>query len=250
MQFEIHDRCGVLRMDAGKANAIDSEFLRTLERELDAWDASEASALVLTGVGKAFCAGLDLVGLSKLDRDGMRDHMANFHRVVTRIFASPRPVVSAINGHAIAGGCVLALQSDYRVLALGSAKMGLREAPLGVGLPTCVIETLRHAIPASSFTAVALEGRLFDPEGALECGLVDELVSPDHLEARALEYAGVLADIPSPAFAQIKLSQRGPSLERMAAVLGSDAEAWLDTWFSDGARQRVGAAVAALQKPR
>jgi enoyl-CoA hydratase/carnithine racemase len=94
----------------------------------------------------------------------------------------PIPVVAAIDGHAVAGGCVLALQTDFRIMSAGT--IGLNEVRIGVGLPAVVLETLRLQVSAPALRTIALEGRLFEPEAAREIGLVDEVVAPDRLIAR------------------------------------------------------------------
>ena len=155
----------------------------------------------------------------------------------------PRPVVAAVNGHAIAGGCVLVQQADVRVMAAGKFKIGLNETRIGVGLPSAVVETLRFHAPGS-FLPVALEGGLFDPDEALRLGLVDEVA--DDAEARALERARELAEIPAAAYAQVKAALRAPFVERAEVEHEEALEWWLDTWESAAAQKRIGEVVAKL----
>src|SRR5262245_24816599 len=165
MQLESFGRVVVLSMRAGKANAIGAAFLDRLSGQLDAVEAAGAGALVLTGEGKAFSAGLDLPELAALDRAGLERFIRRFSEVMLRVFALPFPVVAAVNGHAIAGGCVLALQADVRIAAAGGARIGLNEAAIGIGLPSTVLETLRCQVAPASLVPIALEGRLFGVEG-------------------------------------------------------------------------------------
>ena len=163
-----------------------------------------------------------------------------------RVFRSSRPVVAAVNGHAIAGGCVLALMADLRLMGDGPGKIGLPETQLGIGLPAVVIEPLRLSVPPASFVPVALEGRTFSATEAKQVGLIDEVVPQAELLERAVARATTLAAIPSAAYAQVKAALRGPALERIARVAETEREHWLDTWFSPAARARVDAAVARL----
>ena len=133
MQIETSGEVAVLPMRAGKANAIGSAFLDRLSAQLDAVEASGASALVLTGEGRAFSAGLDLPEVSRLDRGALERFIRRFSEVMLRVFALPVPVVAAINGHAIAGGCVLAMQADVRLAAEGDYRIGLNEVAIGLG---------------------------------------------------------------------------------------------------------------------
>jgi len=242
MHLESHGEIALLRMNAGKANAIHVPVLEQLDARLDAVD---APALVLTGYDRFFCAGLDLPALVDLDRDAMRGLMETFERVFLRLFRMPIPVVAAINGHAIAGGCVLALQADYRVMREGDYRIGLNETALAVGLPALVVETLRFHVPAKSYVQVALRGRLFAPAKARRLGLVDEVVADP--EARALNRARKLASVPGPGFANVKGSLRALAVARIEEANPAARERWLDTWFSPEARELVRDMVTRLQ---
>src|SRR5262249_23939841 len=161
----------------------------------------------------------------------------------------PRPVVAAVNGHAIAGGCVLALQADQRIMARGGAEMGLSEVALGVGLPAGVVETLRCQVPASTLMPVALEAKLLASEDALKHGLADGVAAPEELLARALARAEQLAELPTPAFAHAKGQLRKPVADAVRAALkGGDSARWVDVWLSPEAQERVAAAIARLKK--
>src|SRR4051812_21571385 len=115
MRIERSGDVAILRMEAGKANAINAAFLDGLEKLLQG--AAEAGAAVLTGQGGAFCAGLDLPSLMDLDLATMRGFMRRFDEVMMRVFSFTQPLIAAVNGHAVAGGCVLALQADVRIAA-------------------------------------------------------------------------------------------------------------------------------------
>src|SRR5688572_24770940 len=117
MQIDRIDDLAVLRMRGGKANAMTRELLATLGELFDRAEASDARAIVIAGYEKFFSAGLALPALVDLDRPAMKDFIAFFESVMLRIFRSEKPVVAAINGHAIAGGCVLALMADVRIIA-------------------------------------------------------------------------------------------------------------------------------------
>src|SRR5262245_36299238 len=244
MRCETAGDVAVLRLEGGKANAMNEAFLDGLDCALDALDASPARAAVITGYATYFSAGLDLLSLAALSRSEMRTFLAKFHRVMLRVYGCPRAVVAAVNGHAIAGGCVLAMQADHRVAADGAFRIGLNETQIGIGLPPVVVETMRLRLPRASWIEVMAEGRLFTPEEARMRGLVDEVVAADRVEEVALGVARRLAAIPSAAFAQVKASLRGPALRALAADLGPAHEAWLDTWFAPETR-RIHAGVLA-----
>jgi enoyl-CoA hydratase len=235
-----------IRLSAGKANAMNSRMLDLIERAFDEFEASEARAAVVTGYDNYFSAGFALPELVGLDRPQMRDFVVRFCAIMERVLRCPRPVVAAVNGHAIAGGCVLALQADWRVGADGEHKIGLNEVMNGIGLPGIVTETLRLRVPPSSLTPIALEGRLYSPKEARELGLLDELVPAAELEARAAAKAEALAKTGKEAFAQVKRQIIAPALAAVATE--ANVENWLDSFMAGEGRGRVAAVVEKLKR--
>jgi enoyl-CoA hydratase len=233
-----------IRLESGKANAMSAQLLDVIERAFDEFEGSDARAAIVTGYDRYFSAGLALPGLIDLDRATMTRFIVRFDAVMERVLRCPRPIVAAVNGHAIAGGCVLMLQADWRIGAAGDFKIGLNEVQLGIGLPAIVFETLRLRVPPSSLAPIALEGPLFSPQKAQELGLLDELVPSHELETRALAKAQTLAAVPAEAFAQVKAQLRAPALQAVARDPAT--ESWLDTWFSPAAQQRLRAIVDKL----
>jgi enoyl-CoA hydratase len=247
--FEISDGVAHLTLSAGKANAMSVQVLDTLDALLAQLEASGAAAAVVTGYDRFFSAGLALPTLIELDRPAMKGFIEYFNRVMRRLFVQPMPVVAAINGHAIAGGCVLALMCDCRIMADGPFKIGLNEVQLGIGLPSVVVEGLRIAVPPASLLPLAVEGRLVSPSEARGLGLVDELIAADRLAERARVRARELAQAPSPGVAQVKTALRRPALDAMDRYGAEETERWLDTWFSPPARQRLADAVRRISGP-
>lgn len=248
MHIERERELAILHMHAGKANAMSPNLVHRLADLCVEVEDSNARALIITGDGRAFSAGLALPELIDLDRDTMRDFMAAFKHSMLRVLQLPMPVLAAIDGHAIAGGCVLAGQCDVRLAADRPLKIGINEVQLGIGLPAIVLESLRLFLPASSLLPVALQGGLFEPRQALALGLIDEVVAPEQLLERACQRARELASAPRAAYAQIKLGWRRPAIEAIERTDAALAEQWLDTWFSDEAQVRLRAVVERLRK--
>jgi enoyl-CoA hydratase/carnithine racemase len=246
--FSISDGVALLTLSQGKANAMSVQLLDTLDELVTRLEESRARAAVVTGYERFFSAGLALPTLIDLDRAAMKRFIERFNSVMARLFAQPMPVVAAVNGHAIAGGCVLALMCDLRLMARGDFKIGLNEVQLGIGLPSVVIETLRIAVPPASLLPIAVEGRLVSPDQALALGLVDELLAPEELLPRALESARRLAEAPSPGVAQVKAALRRPAREAILRYGDDETDKWLDSWFSPEARERLSSAVARLRR--
>jgi enoyl-CoA hydratase len=246
MRIERRGEVAIVFVEGGKANAMSPELLGRLAALVGEVEASDARAMVLTGYDRYFSAGLALPILIDLDRAAMRGFMDAFDRAMLRVYACPLPVVASVNGHAIAGGCVLAMQCDARLMADGDFKIGLSEAQLGIGLPATVVEPLRALVPASSLSPIALEGRLLSPKDAVGLGLVDRVVAKDELLSRAVERATELARTPPSAYRQLKSSLRRPVIEAIERSAESCRESWLDTWFSADAQERLRSAVAKI----
>jgi enoyl-CoA hydratase len=241
------DGIALIKLSAGKANAMGVELLDQIQAAFDEVEASGARCAVVTGYDRYFSAGLALPSLIELDRLQMKRFIDHFSRTMVRVFECRVPVVAAINGHAIAGGCVLALQADARIMADVDVCIGLSEVKLGMGLPAVVVETLRHCVPASALVPIALEGRLLKPKEALALGLVDELCPPDELEGRAFARAMDLGSVPTAGFAQVKRALRRPVLDAIARTETEETERWLDTWFSPAARALLAEMVGRLR---
>jgi len=240
----------VLTLSAGKANAFDPPLLEALDAAVARAIADGARALVITGEGHVFSGGLALPTLITYTRARMLQLMSEFARAMRTVLEAPVPVVAALNGNAIAGGCVLALMCDARVMIARTEKrvprIGLNEAQLGLGLPAVVLEPARARVPLASHTRVMLEGRLFEPTEARAAGLVDEVVAPERFESRVLERARELSSAAPLAYAQIKRALLRPIVDAIERTQSSLIEPWLDTWFSDEGQRRLHAALARI----
>lgn len=223
IERELEDGILTLRMAHGKASALDVELLEALERALAELDG--ARALVLTGTGGIFSAGVDLFRIV----DGGAAYVDQFipllSRVLRALFTVPIPVVAAVNGHAIAGGGVMTLSADYRLMADGKGRIAVPELLVGVPFPAAALETVRFAVSPDRLQALVYMGRSLLPSEALADGLVDEVVDADALLPRAREAAAHLAALPPAAFRLTKQSLRADALARMDGAAEYDRAA-------------------------
>jgi enoyl-CoA hydratase len=219
------DGVRVVRLENGAVNVLDLELLRDLTQTFGAL--VDAPAVVLTGAGRAFSAGVDLRRLL----DGGADYTERFLPALAgafrAVFDHPRPVVAAVNGHAIAGGCVLVAACDARLMSAGT--IGVTELLVGVPFPTSGLEAIRYAVgPAAA--ALVLSGRTLTPAEARDVGLVDEVVEPAALLDAAVARARALAAVPAATYAMTKAQLRGETSRRIAAgdadFLPRITEAW------------------------
>jgi enoyl-CoA hydratase len=161
------------------------------------------------------------------------------HRAYDAAFFHPKPVIAAINGHAIAGGCVLACCADRRIMAGDGGRIGITELLVGVPFPVLAFEIVRAAVPHRYVPEFTLGAATYAGEAALQRGWVDEVVDPGVLIARAMEAARSLAAISPPAFAQAKKQIRQPAAERYAQSGQATDEAVTDIWAAPEALNRI-----------
>jgi enoyl-CoA hydratase len=205
----------VLTLTHGKANALDIEFCEALAARFMELRRSDAKAVVLTGQGKIFSAGVDLKRLSEGGADYIRKFLPVLHKLYDTVFHHPKPVVAAINGHAIAGGCVLAACADRRIMAREGGRIGVTELLVGVPFPALAFEIVRFAVPARYLPEFTLSGATYSSDEALQRGWIDEVVEPDALMEDAAAVAQELALLSPAAFAQTKKQIRQTVTERL-----------------------------------
>ena len=218
----------VVTMRHGKANALDIEFCEALAARFAELRGGKAKAVVLTGQGTIFSAGVDLKRLSAGGADYTRRFLPALHKLYDAVFFHAKPVVAALNGYAIAGGCVLACCADRRVMSAG--RIGVTELLVGVPFPALAFEIMRHATPPYFFSETILSGETFAPEVAAHRGLVNQAVEPAQLMQRAIAAAQELAALSPPAFAQTKKQIRAAVSERYAASGAVTDKAITDIW--------------------
>jgi enoyl-CoA hydratase len=221
----------VIRLSHGKVSALDAEFCGALVRELDDIAAGAAKAVIITGTGSAFSAGVDLFQVL----DGGADYLGRFLPAMESFFRAlltfPKPAVAAVNGHAIAGGCIMAAACDHRIMAEGTGRIGVPELAVGVPFPALPFEIVGARVQPTAFRQLVYSGRTVPPEEALQLGLVDELSPPDVLMTRAHHAADQLARIPAITFALTKRTFAEPLLARVNAASSLNADvlaAWAD----------------------
>jgi len=238
----------VLTLQHGKANALDIEFCEALAAKFIELRKSDAKAVVLTGQGKIFSAGVNLIKLSEGGAGYIRKFLPVLHKLYDAVFYHPKPVVAAINGHAIAGGCVLACCADRRVMSNDSGRMGVTELLVGVPFPALAFEIVRFAVPPRYLAEFALGGATYVPKDALQRGWVDEVVEPGELMSRAMAVAQSLAALSLPAFAQTKKQIREPVTERMAQSGETTDKSATEIWTAPETIEYIRAYVARTLK--
>jgi enoyl-CoA hydratase len=223
----------VLTMQHGKANALDIEFCDALAQHLSDLARGDAKAVVLTGQGTMFSAGVDLKRASSGGADYLRKFLPSLHRLYNVAFNLPKPLVAAINGHAIAGGAVLAACADRRIMARGNARIGTTELQVGVPFPALAFEIVRFAVPSRYLSEFTLGAAIYGTEDALERGWVNEVVEAEALMLRAFAVAHQYGALSPPAFAQTKKQIRQAVAERYAQSGEATDKTVTSIWCAD-----------------
>jgi enoyl-CoA hydratase len=242
VKIEARGDVALVRIDRPPANALDAELLADGAAALDELREQAPGAVVIVGREGFFSAGVDLKVAPTLDRDGQRKMVDGINRLFAGWYSFERPVVCAVNGHAIAGGLILALCGDHRVCTTAEAKLGLTELRVGIVYPLAAFAVVAAELTPQAVRRVALQADLFGPQRALELGLVDELAEPHQVLDRALEVANELAALPRDAYARVKRQVRARAL---AELEGIDQDPLLDGWITD---ETSGASAAVLTR--
>lgn len=246
LQLEARERVQLLLLSHG-ANALDEALLAALASALDRLESEGAPGLVLASRHPSiFCPGLDLKKLDGRPRAEIRAVMESFGSLLHRLATYRGPTVAAVGGHAIAGGCLLALACDRRVMARSGARIGLSEINLGIPVPAGAVEMLLALYQTRSVEQLVLEGDGFGGERALELGLVERLADARAVVEDACHLASHLASRPAGAFATAKQFLRHGLGVLMAERDKAEMEAFLDHWFEEGTQDRIGALVATM----
>ena len=210
-----HGNIALLTLANGKANALDIEFCRALTGQFAELRRAPVEAVVITAQGPIFSAGVDLLRASRDGVKYLRQFLPVLNKMFDVVFNFPKPVVAAVNGHAVAGGCVLACCADYRVMARGAGRIGVTELLVGLPFPALAFEVMRFASGPRHFAELIYTGVTLPPEEAMERGLVHEVVEQGALQERALDSARLLGQIVPAAFAQTKQQMRLPVTDRI-----------------------------------
>jgi enoyl-CoA hydratase/carnithine racemase len=230
----------VVRMDRPPANALDRDLGGELIEVAELLMEGDQRAVVLAGNERFFSAGLDLKVVPTLGPEQQAEMVMGINRMVAAWCSVFCPVVTAVTGHAIAGGLILALTGDYRIGAT-VGKLGLTEVRAGVPYPAGAMAMVRWELSPPAARVLTLGGDLVDPPRALELGLVDELAAPDDVVPRAIEVARTMSELPRGTYGIVKNQVRGDLLDELQVIVEDEEDPLLEGWLSDETEQAAAA---------
>jgi enoyl-CoA hydratase len=255
VSWDLEPRGGavVVRMRSNRVNCMNPALFDDMHRAFDLLDRDHPRRpAVIVGEGSTFSAGLDLDHVFPLFQSGdpaaIGAFFERFRGMILRVVQADRPTVAALNGHAFAGGLILACACDLRVAARGPLRLALNEVPIGIAIPSSYLEIVRHAAGDRVASEAALFGRLYDADAALAAGLVHATAEPAALIDEALALAGSVTADTADAFVATKRALRAPLVALLEGVCRErDLDAMRATALPSSNRAQT-AALARLKK--
>jgi len=243
-----HGSVRELKLARPPANALSPDLLEELSSHIEAAPVDGAQALVLSGSEGLFTAGLDVPLLLTLDRDAMVRTLELFFGAMAALAGSELPVAAAVTGHSPAGGAVLALFCDWRVMADGPYLIGLNEVRVGIPMPVLVADALTRVVGRRRAEDLCQTGRLLEPGKALEVGLVDEVVPVGQVVPTAVEWCRRLTELPAHALRVTRRTVRRDLIEIVDRSRSLDVDELTREWFRPEVQSELRKLAAQLGK--
>jgi enoyl-CoA hydratase/carnithine racemase len=221
-------------LSRGKVNALNEPMVEQLTKSFEdlAID-NEVKSIIFTGSGKFFSFGFDVPEFLSYPKDDFVRYLEKFTNLYTDVFLFPKPIVAALNGHTIAGGCMLATACDFRLMVTGKARISLNEITFNSAVLAGSVEMLRYCVESGNAQSILYSGAMYSAEQAFELGLVDQVSSEDALAEDARKVAQELAQKDSSAFRCTKHLLRKPVAEQMIRREKDAILEFVDIWYSE-----------------
>ncbi|MBU7017365.1 MAG: enoyl-CoA hydratase/isomerase family protein [Theionarchaea archaeon] len=241
IQIDYHGSVAVVKLARSITNALNLQLITELQESLDKvnQDPDVHGIVISSSNDKFFSIGLDIPQLYPLSEKDFMNFYQVFNQVQIDLYTVPKPTVAAVTGHAVAGGCVLALCCDYRFISEGRKFMGLNEIKLGVSIPYPADCILRNVVGTRVARNIVDSGEFYLPEQLLATGLVDCVLPLEDVLPKSIEKAHMVGALPLKAFASIKQSRVEQVEAQIKKLLKEKEELFVKLWFSDEAREQL-----------
>ena len=224
----------IVTLSRGKVNALNEPMVEELTKSFEDLETdNEVKSIIFTGSGKFFSFGFDVPEFLNYSKSDFIKYLEKFTNFYTYLFLFPKPIVAALNGHTIAGGCMLATACDFRLMVTGKAKISLNEITFGSAVLAGSVEMLRYCVGSRNAQSILYGGAMYSAEEAIQLGLVDQVSSEDALTEDARKVAQELAQKDSSAFKGIKHLLRKPAAEQMIKREKDAILEFVDIWYSE-----------------
>jgi enoyl-CoA hydratase/carnithine racemase len=241
ISIDYHEKVVLARLNRNVTNALSPSCIRELDEVLQSVENDPGVHGLVLGSSneKFFSIGFDIPELFNLNRNDFRDFFRRFNQVCMNLYTLPKPTVAAITGHAVAGGCILALCCDYRFIAQGRKLMGLNEIKLGVPVPYLADRILHSLAGAGHARKIMESGEFYAAEETLGMGVTDEVLAVETVLKRAIEQAGNLGSLPESAYAAIKKNRVEVTAAEVRAREPDKERHFIECWYSEETRRRL-----------
>lgn len=239
-----------VKLNRAPVNALDGALIEGLRKAVEQAQADGAGAVVLSGSDGMFSAGLDVPALLQLDRDAILGVWDDFFGLMAALARSPVPTCAAVTGHSPAGGAVISIFCDYRVMADGEYQIGLNEVQVGLAVPEPIVLALGRLLGPYRAERLLVSGELLSAREAHRIGLVDELAPTEGVVERAVEWCQALLELPPGAMAATRASARADLSAIFDRLDRSTLESAANAWFSEETRRTMEALVDRLRQKK
>ncbi|WP_299289861.1 enoyl-CoA hydratase/isomerase family protein [uncultured Mucilaginibacter sp.] len=249
LEINIENKLAVITLNRGRSNPINLEMISELisaVKELEADE--EVNGLIITGKEGFFSAGIDLIEVYHYNEQQSQDFWTNFLLMQSTLVSFKKPFVAAISGHSPAGGCIIALCADYRVMAKGNFIIGLNEIPVGIIVPDTVFSLYSFWLGKRKAYQYLLEGKLLKVDEALQFGLVDEVVEPEEVLKVAEKKIRIYMKMNAETWQQSKLNLRKELISQMQTDQSETLNKMLEQWWLPETRLSLQKVIGQLTK--
>tara|TARA_B100001989_G_scaffold249810_1_gene225765 strand:- start:311 stop:1063 length:753 start_codon:yes stop_codon:yes gene_type:complete len=240
IKTDINGNIGIISIDRPPVNAINPELVSSLSESLDSFHSNDSiQGVILEGRSGIFSAGLDITHLFPKDREYIKTFWESFSSLLNKMFTYEKPLYSSIGGHCPAGGTVMVIMTDYRIMANGKYVIGLNEVDVGLTVPYGIGNVFQYVVGQRNAEDLLLKAKLISPEDALNTGLIDEVCDSEDLLSTTLKRIEVAANLYSSQQIMTKKILRDKVVNLVLENFNNDTELILDSWFSDSGQKRL-----------
>lgn len=240
VRLSADDGIATVVLNRPKVNALNESVIEELGKCFQELASDSAiKSVILTGEGSFFSFGFDIPEFLSYPKDSFRNFLVNFTDLLSCVFLFPKPVMAALNGHAVAGGCLLAAACDYRLMVSGKAKIALNELTFGATFFASGVQILKFLIGGRNAESVLYSGAMYSAEEARDLGLVHEVASKENFNESARKIARSFAAKDGRAFQSMKMLLRKQTAEEIKKTETDSIAEFVDIWYSENTRSNL-----------
>jgi len=234
------EKIATVTLNRPKVNALNEPLIDELRAAFDDIENNDdINAVILTGQGSFFSFGFDVPEFMSYPKDSFERYVFSYSELIKKIFMFPKPVIAALNGHTVAGGCILALACDFRIMVPGKAKIAMNEITFGSTLFTSAVEMLRYAVGSKSSQDIVYSGKMLSAEEAFSLGLIDKSAGEDDFISIVAKTAQYFAAKDLVAFNSIKKLLKLETIKKIDEEEKDTISEFVDIWYSENMRENL-----------